>query len=947
MALLDPKGPEGLLLDRLLDRNPAPEQARAQLERLFERHPETRRLLQTPHELDAALMLFAHSRFLSDTLMRQPQWLEWALSPDTFERASSADEMRTELGALASDSDSEASERITRYKQMQLLRIALRDLMGAADLAETTLDLSNLADASIEGALAHVDRDLKQRFGRPIVDAEAVPLEDRFVVLALGKLGGRELNYSSDIDLLYLHTGSGRTSGPVRTSNADFQQQLALRLTQVLSATTAEGFAYRVDLRLRPEGGAGELVTTLAGAVEYYRGRARDWELQMLIKARPVAGDRRLGLRFLELVEERIWETTTDFSQIERLSESRDRIEQNRRGRGRVRRNVKLDRGGIRDVEFLVQCLQRLYGGSDPFVRGGGTLLSLFRLHEKGYLSTPDYARLRSGYEYLREIEHRLQLVDNRQTHELPTSGEALAALERKLQTPKLEGELNSCLLGIAAIYERVVGSQAPTETTPIRSQPGGLGDHGGFAERGRQRHFERTTPELARALHGLDVEGGEKLLDDFLDQVVDEPSLADALAEQPALVAFAGDLFRWSPYLGQHLARYPQDLLELSDIAGEAGLEDPSADGRSKLRTLDDHPAAAPLFDPAVDYRDKSNLLRRIFRLRMFRLLADSVHHSRPVFTSLERSSRIADWVIETAYRIAVEEGERAAPRKAPEHELQVIALGRLGMREFDLGSDADLVYILPDGAREDAEWWRNTVKLMTDVVSSYTHAGMIFAVDSRLRPAGRDGELIQSESAYRDYFSAHADAWEALSYLKARPVAGDTAGAKETLIELQQIGWRRYGLSGDSTRLLDDMRRKLERELGGISPLKAGPGGYYDIDFLLLYLRLRGAVVFFDYLSTPARIELVRQSGQITPPQAELLLEAATFYRGLDHAVRTVAGQPSAEFPTAAASEQALRELMIRWKAAPPGDQPLAQQADSMRKRTRALYDEFFSQP
>lgn len=924
------EGSDTRVLDELLDRNPAPEQARAGLERLLDKHPATRSLLRDAPKLDAVLTLFAHSRFLADALMRHPEWLDWVFAVGALERTWSADELRTEAGALSSDSDDQTSQQITRYKQLHLLRIALRDLLGEADLAETTLDLSNLADALIESALAHVYRDLERRFGRPIAGAEPGALEDRFVVLALGKLGGRELNYSSDVDLLYLHTGTGRTSGPIRTSNADFEQQLARRLTQVLCATTAEGFAYRVDLRLRPEGGAGELVTTLAGAVDYYRTRARDWELQMLIKARPVAGDLRLGRRFLELVEAGIWETTTDFSQIERLSESRDRIEQNRRGRAPRRRDVKLDRGGIRDIEFLVQCLQRLYGGSDSFLRGGGTLLSLFRLHEKGYLSTPDYARLRSGYEFLRTIEHRLQLMDNRQTHELPTSTDAVAALERKLQTPSLEADLTRRLSEIAAIYERVVGSQAPTKTTPVDR------DKSNFAERGRQRHFERTSPRFAEVLRDLQVDDSEKLFHDFLDQVVAEPDLAEALERQPELAACAGDLFRLSPYLGAHLTRYPADLLALSDIAGEARRGDADEEVRAK-----------PLSDPSVDYREKSSLLRRIFRLRMFRLLADSVHRSRPIFTSLERSSGLADWVIQTAYRIAVEESERKAPRAVPELELQVIALGRLGMREFDLGSDADLVYILPNEAREDAAWWLGAVKLMTEIISSYTREGLIFAIDSRLRPGGRDGELIQSESAYQDYFSEHAEAWETLSYLKARPVAGDTARAKEILVTIQQIGWKRYGLSGDSAKLLDEMRGKLERELGGTTPLKAGRGGYYDIDFLLLYLRLRGAVVFFDYLSTPARIELVRQSGQITPPQAELLLKAATFYRGLDHAIRTATGQPSPDFPSSSTSESTLRELMARWGAAPAGRQSLRQQSAVMQQRTRAIYDDFFGRP
>ena len=264
--------------------------------------------------------------------------------------------------------------------------------------------------------------------------------------------------------------------------------------------------------------------------------------------------------------------------------------------------------------------------------------------------------------------------------------------------------------------------------------------------------------------------------------------------------------------------------------------------------------------------------------------------------------------------------------------------------MREFDLGSDADLVYILPDAAREDSGWWNQAVARMVEIISSYTREGKIFSVDARLRPGGRDGELIQTETSFRDYFAGPAEAWEALAYLKARTVAGDPEAAKPILQEIQQIGWRRYGLSGDSPEMLDGMRRKLERELGAANPLKAGPGGYYDIDFLLLYLRLRGSMIFYDYLSTPARIDLVRDNGQISAEQAEFLHHAAVFYRGLDHAIRTVFGEASPTIPAAPADQANLASLMIRWGALRPTAQPLGALVDETRRRTRALYAEFF---
>lgn len=942
-------------LAALLSRSPDPSAGLETLDRFLDLGPQAAELIDTPRRLDAALTVFAHSRFLSDTLLRYPELLPWALSAEQFDRIPAAEELRGELGAIRPDADdAEAALHLARFKRMQLLRIAVRDLMGAADVAVTTLELSNLADALIEGARDHIRRRLEQRFGRPLLHVGGSILEGRFVVLALGKLGGRELNYSSDIDLIYLHTGGGETAGPVRTSNRDFFNQLAERLTALLSQMTPEGFAYRVDLRLRPEGGAGELVPPLDGAVHYYNNRARDWELQMLIKARPAAGDMRLGREFLRLVQPLIYRTSTDFSTIEKVAESRDRIQKKLRSKTRApeRVDVKLQPGGIRDVEFLVQCMQRLYGGADPFVRSGGTLFALHRLHEKGYVSMRDYSRLAAAYQYLRTLEHRLQLVDNRQTHEIPTRQEELEILAERMSAAArggpsdMKGALKAHFRQVRAIYDRVVRSQEPTEIIPDGESEAAVLDlpEADHSWRTTLRHLERRSPALAAALATLPIRRGGEAFGHFLDRIAETPPVLDAFAENPDLLRCTADLIEHSAYLGAQLARYPLDVLELEDVAGVSGTADPSGDPDRRLQSLDDHPEAAPLFDTAVSANEKSMLLRRIYRKRMLRLLADSAHQGRPIFTSLARTSDIADWVIRSAYRIALEEMGSHGSLRAPDSRLQVVALGRLGMREFDLGSDADLAYILPDEARGDAPWWTQFAAHMTDVISSYTTEGMIFSVDARLRPRGRDGDLIQTESAFRSYFENGAEAWEALAYLKARAVAGDVPRGTRLLAELQQIGWRRFALSGDSAPLLTEMRRKIEQEQGAKNPLKAGVGGYYDIDFILLYLRLKGSGSFFEYLSTPQRIEVIRADGRLGDDEADALMQAATFYRALDHAIRTATGQSSGVVPPALPLQETILELLRRWSAVPTTAQPLPSLVADMRQRTRAMYRKVF---
>jgi [glutamine synthetase] adenylyltransferase / [glutamine synthetase]-adenylyl-L-tyrosine phosphorylase len=927
------------VLRRLLPQSPDPDAALDRLERFLSLGQESVHALRaSPQRLHAAVTLFAFSAFLTDVLSKRPRLLEWALRPERFYRALSAEEMRAELAWIDPDmADHKAAMVLARFRNMQILRIALRDLLGVGELGAITLELSNLADALLEGAHDHVRSQLARRFGRPLLHAGEADIEGRFVALALGKLGGRELNYSSDIDLLYLHTGDGLTSGPVTIPNHDFYLQLATRLTGLLSQTTAEGFCYRVDLRLRPEGAAGELVSSLSSAVAYYHDRARDWELQTLIKARPAAGDLKLGASLLNLVRPLIYSTTTDFSLIERLSESRDRIHSRRRkpaAQGVI--DVKLDPGGIRDIEFLVQCLQRLYGGNEPFVRSGGTLFALHRLHERDHISSSDYGALSAAYQFLRVCEHRLQLLDNRQTHRTPNDPEQLRLLERRLHGPShslsssasLPIQLQSHFAQVREIYQRIIRSQPMLETkitpsaAPAGPPPSPSQD---FARPWlpHLRQIELSRPQLAQALSELPVRRGRKLFGHLLETLVHCDDALEWLQSSPALVALLGDLVEHSPYLTEQILRHPADLAPLVPGAEEQP-EGPPPDQ-----------AASPL--------EQSMTLRRTFRRRMLAILADSIHRGRPVFDTLARTSDLAEWALRRAYSIAMqatvaEQGLAASPPPA----MQVIALGRLGMRELDLGSDADVAFVIPDAEAGRLRFWNAFAARLIDILSSYTAEGRIFSVDPRLRPGGRDGELVQTESAFVTYFAKRAEAWESLSYLKARTVAGDLHRGRDLLRRIQSLGWERFGRSSDLAKLLRGMRARLETEQGRANPLKAGAGGYYDVDYILLYLRLRDAGLFFESLSTPQRIAIVRASGALNREQAERLRGYAVFFRAFDHAIRASTGRPSATLPASLALRETVYELLIRWDAVRPPPQPLSAIADQVRRGTRDLYRE-----
>ena len=420
-----------------------------------------------PQHLEEAVK--EHSRFLADEVTQHPDWLR----DIDIDRPPGKEQLIAELDVLLSPGIP-AAVILAQFRRRQLLRILLRDVLGIATLAEITEELSTLADSILEVSYARIRAALAERHGDP---------ETGFSVVALGKLGGRELNYSSDIDLMFIYGENGQTSSGV--SYAEFFKRVSTTLTEVLSTYTPAGLCYRVDLRLRPDGRLGEACISLEGAKKYYETRARDWELQMLIKARVAAGEPEPGREMLEAAEPRIYSTTLDFSSVEAVSLTRERIHEklaSRRGRGEQGLDIKLTRGGIRDVEFLVQCLQRLHGGREPWVRHAGTLLALTRLADKQLISQAEYSRLANAYQFFRYLEHRLQFWDDRQTHELPASKPELEALAQRMPSAELgrmpSGEkllhrLNVYLEDVQETYDRVIHSQQPLYySAPVSPHP-------------------------------------------------------------------------------------------------------------------------------------------------------------------------------------------------------------------------------------------------------------------------------------------------------------------------------------------------------------------------------------------------------------------------------------------------------------------------------------------
>jgi glutamate-ammonia-ligase adenylyltransferase len=894
------------------------------LERLRQNSPSAfDRIASSPAALRCAVNLFSYSHFLSETVLQNPERILRVANSGSFYRVLSAEEYAQRLVEfLGKDTAGvPAAVNLARFRRQQLLRIVLRDVMGVAALSEVTAELSNLADAILDVTYGRIRAELAGRHGEPRL-ADGAPCG--FSVISLGKLGGQELNYSSDIDLMFVYGGSGETDGPLRIGNKEFYKKVANDYTALLSAYTAEGQCYRVDLRLRPDGTLGEICISEEAARAYYAQRARDWEKQMLIKARVSAGEPEPGAALLDFVEPLIYRSSLDFRGVEAVSETRQRISEKMAAKKGRRRglDVKLAPGGIRDIEFLAQCLQRLHGGREQWVRHGGTMFALFRLRDKGLLSGAEYARLVAAYQFLRHLEHRLQMDEDRQTHTLPTEAAELDLLARKMPlevtgTP-LDGEtlkqrVAEHQAAVLEAYARVVHMQQPADerlaagAAAVEEKVEAVAPASNLT-----RALGQRAPQLAAAA-GASLHRGRERFTHFLEKAMASPEVLARLDADAKLAAGVLDIFEHSAHFADDLLRFPELLDEIGRV--------PCFEGE-------------PLED--------SGALRRFYRRQMVRIQSESLLEAAPIFATLKKTSALADGVIGAAYRIALRDARRDAGPRHP--QMTVIALGRLGMSEFDLGSDADLVFIIPDEEAGEHAFWTGVAERMIQTMSAYTGEGMMFAVDTRLRPNGRAGDLVQLEGAYKSYFAGHAEAWEGITYMKSRAVAGDVERATGFLHELQELDWRRYGQSMRSRKELAEMRARLEREQGRRNPLKAGAGGYYDIDFALMYLRLKGAGIFYKVLNTPERIDVIEKMGHLDREDADFLREAATFYRAVDHGQRVSTGHVEGSLPASPAQVEVLTNLVRRWTPEHLHDQRLDAALDEIRGRTREFFNRVF---
>jgi glutamate-ammonia-ligase adenylyltransferase len=802
---------------------------------------------------------------------------------------------------------------LRRFAAREKLRIAARELLAhpGHDVDVTARELGDLAEACCEAALHEALTWAEARFGPPITaGGEVCP----FVVIGMGKLGGRELNAGSDVDLmLFYETDDGRAG---ELSPHEYFTRVAQRFVTTLDEPTAEGIVWRVDLRLRPEGTRGPLVNALAAAERYYETWGRTWERAALVRARPVAGDLRFGARLLEALSPFVWRRTVDPRIVEEMKAMlvRARAEAGQP----ANEDLKIGPGGIREVEFFAQSLQLVWGGREPRVRGTSTLDALRRLRARGFVSEREEAELSDAYLFLRRLEHRIQFATGLQTHAMPPDAAMRERIARSLGydgSGALAAELGVVRARVAARYaslgqepshdlsfERLAAALDADDETAVAAAAGDV--FGGAASGDLPRHLmalarrpdaplgattrDKDAPFarlLVDALAGAaDPEQATRLLAAFFARLTTPGLYVRALADDPRMVRALTSLLGASAFLGEALVGHP----DLADrVVYARGVPTPEA-----ARAQVDEEVAA-LGRDAGDVDALVGALRRAKRHVTFEVgLADlagelATREAAHVLTAL------ADATLEHACRFSMRERGLEGGRG-----LVLVAMGKLGGRELGYGSDLDVLFVYEDPDEDAPERYARIAQRVLRLLGTPHGEGPGYELDTRLRPSGSHGLLVVSLEAFARYQAEQAEAWERQALVKARICAGDEDLAARVLAVATEAAYER---GAPDPERVHHLRTRMERELThehldrppARYDVKLGRGGVVDVEFATQWLQMQnGRDPRVRTTETVVALAALETCGYLEPALADALREGWLFLRRLEQRLRVSHG-------------------------------------------------------
>lgn len=847
-----------------------------------------------------------HSRYLERLLTRRPEMADTLVS--TIDLAFRKPEMQAMLPA-SPVSDEELKRALRQLRQHVMARLIVRELTGRCDLAEAMLTISELAEVAVAVGLKQISQP-DERYGQAIGEESGTVQE--LIVVGMGKLGGHELNVSSDIDLIFIYPEDGETDGKSKIDNHDWFTRAGKRLIQLIADPTDEGFVFRVDMRLRPFGDSGPLVTSFAALENYLLTQGREWERYAWIKARALSGDE-AGL--MSLVTPFIYRKYLDFGAFQSMRELHSQIRREVMRHDRLD-NIKLGPGGIREIEFVCQVFQLIRGGRHKALRTRSTMRMFEELQNWGMLSSEAVAELRSAYVFLRNLEHRIMYLDDAQTQMLPSSEIDRSRIAISMGFSDWAAfiqVLNQHRAIVSQHFDLVFEERQESSPSPITRWPE-QNDEDALAQLSGRGY--QDAQEILRRLSGLQSgaryqqmpERSRKRLDKLLPALVDSAAsqsnpdatlirllgLMEAisrresylalLAEHPQSLQRLASLYSASSWVGEFLTRHPILLDELLDPR----LLDQKPDWAAFEQKM-----RSELAEHAGDTEAGMDTLRVLQHTQVFRLAAQDIAGLWQVEALSDQLSALADLILKIVMEVAWQEMPK---RHRDQPQFAAIGYGKLGGKELGYASDLDLVFLYDDDHPDAGDIYARYTRRIQSWIATLTSAGMLYEIDLRLRPNGASGLLVSSIAAFEQYQKESAWEWERQALTRARFCCGDQqVGAQFERIRADTLLQER-----DTETLRKDViimrQRMLETHPAKENDVKHRQGGLVDIEFIIQYLILAHAHDNPDFISntgTIALLGLAADRGLIPRDLAEKSRTAYRELRRLQHISRLNDGQ------------------------------------------------------
>ncbi len=885
-------------------------------------------LPESPDILDELNRVWAFSDFVSKTCIREPTLLIDLLNSEDIQRKYEPGRYSTVVKAAVADVHDESMLRqaIQRIRSREMVRIAWRDLIGRADLAETMTNLSDFADACIEHTLSCLYGWLCSEMGIPTSHKGA---QQYLVVIGMGKLGGQELNFSSDVDLIFAYPETGATGGGDKShSNEEFFFKLSRRLIKVLGGTSQSGSVFRVDMRLRPYGESGPIVMSFDNMISYYQRQGREWERYAWIKARVVAGDQAAGNRLLDRLRPFVYRRYFDYGAFESLRDMKQKISREVKHRG-MQDNIKLGPGGIREVEFFGQVFQLIRGGVSPLLQERRIQKVLHTLAAENHIPNDVCQTLEEAYVFLRNVEHRLQEAWDQQTHVLPTDETGRSRVAASMGFADWTTFKSTLVPHMARVHSHF---NELLEAKDAGKSPESAGDRwmdiwSDTADPEQRKQMLSTTgyDDPERVLRLLDhlredpatralSSEGRARLDQLVPLVLKEISGSRAptqtlnrildliktiqrrtnylslLLENPEALGHLVKLTNASPWIVSYLTQHPVVLDELLDPRTLYLPHD-----RSTLRAeLKKRLELIPVQD--LEYQiEEMCVFKQVHTLHV---AAADVTGVLPLMRVSDHLTYIAETIIEEVFQIVwrnlVEkfgEPESILDGKPLDRGFAVIAYGKLGGLELGYDSDLDLVFLHAGAAGHITQFFARLGQRMVHILTTHTAAGFLYETDMRLRPSGGSGPLVIHIDGFKQYQMDDAWSWEHQALVRARAICGQPEMIRYFRIIRQEVLAKPRGLETLRKEVVD-MRERLRGRLMNTDPelfdLRQGKGGMVDIEFLVQYLVLLNAHRFVEltkWTDNVRQIHTLALTGVISDEIAHVLKEAYLTYRFTIH--------------------------------------------------------------